>query len=321
MRDSVNTSKVSSGSHSFQGSQEESIRYDIEDDEISLLDLMVVIMDNLWLLILGPIFAGLIALGVAFLMTPIYTAKTTVIPPGQPSGGGASAILGQLGGLAALAGGALPPAAGKHMAYLDSDLIRDELIKRFDLQKRYETEFLAQTRATLKDATKITDDKKSGLVAIEVTDRDPAFAAKVANAYVEILSRLLGEAALDDARLRRAFLEKQLAEAMRKSYQSPQVRDAMVLSLVQQTESARLEEMRPNPNIVQVDVAQAPELKSGPKRALIAVITSLATGFLLLLFVFVRQALVNAGKDKESVEKINRIRRRLFLRPLPPPAS
>ena len=111
MRDSVNTSKVSSGSHSFQGSQEESIRYDIEDDEISLLDLMVVIMDNLWLLILGPIFAGLIALGVAFQMTPVYTAKTTVIPPGQPSGGGASAILGQLVGLAALAGGALSPAA------------------------------------------------------------------------------------------------------------------------------------------------------------------------------------------------------------------
>jgi uncharacterized protein involved in exopolysaccharide biosynthesis len=297
----------------------DSIASGIEDDEISLLDLMVVVMDNLWLLILGPIFAGLIALGVAFQMTPVFTAKTTVIPPGQPSGAGASALFGQLGGLGAIAG--LSPAAGKHMAYLDSDLIRDELIKRFDLQKRYETEYLVQTRAALKGATKITDDKKSGLVAIEFTDKDPMFAAQVANAYVEILSRLLGEAALEDARLRREFLQKQLNEAMRKSYQSPQVRDAMVLSLVQQTESARLEEMRPNPNIVQVDVAQAPELKSGPKRALIAVITSLATGFLLLLFVFVRQALANAGQDKESVEKINRIRRRLFLRPLPPPAT
>jgi uncharacterized protein involved in exopolysaccharide biosynthesis len=310
-----------SGQSGIAGYQPETVSTGVEDDEISLLDLMVVVMDNLWLLILGPIFAGLIALGVAFQMTPVYTAKTTVIPPGQPSGGGASAVLGQLGGLAALAGGALSPAAGKHMAYLDSDLIRDELIKRFDLQKRYETEFLSQTRAALKGATKITDDKKSGLVAIEFTDKDPVFAANVANAYVEILSRLLGEAALDDARLRRAFLEKQLAEAMRKSYQSPQVRDAMVLSLVQQTESARLEEMRPNPNIVQVDVAQAPDLKSGPKRALIAVITSLATGFLLLLFVFVRQALANAGQDKESVEKINRIRRRLFLAPLPPATS
>ena len=77
-----------------------------DEDEISFLDLFGVIAENLRLLIIGPMVAGLIGLGVAFWMTPIFTAKTTIIPPGQNTSGGAAALLGHLGGLGALAGGA-----------------------------------------------------------------------------------------------------------------------------------------------------------------------------------------------------------------------
>lgn len=289
-----------------------------DEDEISLLDLLLVIAENIKLLIIGPILAGLVALGYAYNMTPVFTAKTTIIPPAtQGSGGGtAAAILGQLGGLGGLVGGALP-ASGKHMAYLDSDLLRDEIIQKFDLQKRWEHKFLTQTRQALKAAAIVKDDKKTGLITIEFTDKDPKFAADVTNAYVAVLSRLLGEAAIDDARARREFLEKQIVEATRKSYQSPQVRDAVIQGLVREFETTRLAEQQPNPNIVQVDVAKAPELKSGPKLALIAVITSLATGFLLLLYVFIRRAMSNAGQDPESAEKLGRIRRAFGLRAKP----
>jgi hypothetical protein len=138
----------------------------------------------------------------------------------------------------------------------------------------------------------------------------------VVNQTVKVLGRLLGQAALEDARARRVFLETQVEEALRKSYQSPQVREAVIQGLIRQTETARLEERQPNPNVVQVDVATPPELKSGPKRALIAVITTLATGFLTLLFVFVRKALLNSGEDPESRSKINQIRRKLGMRAL-----
>ena len=286
----------------------------MDEDEISLLDLMVTIMDNLWLLILGPLAAGLLALGYAFTVTPVFTAKTTIIPPSQASGGAAAAIMGQLGALGGLAGGALNVSVGKHIAYLNSDLLLDDVIKTFDLKKRYEHEYLTKTREALRDTLRIQDDKKTGLLTIEFTDIDPAFAAQVVNHTVKVLERLLGEAALEDARARRVFLEKQVEEALRKSYQSPQVRDAVIQGLIRQTETARLEEQQPNPNVVQVDVAAPPELKSGPRKALIAVITTLATGFLLLLFVFVRQALRNAGQDPESRGKINQIRRRLGMR-------
>jgi len=284
-----------------------------DEDEISLLDLLLVVSENIKLLVLGPIFTGVVALGYStFQMTPVFTAKTTVIPPStQGSGSGAAAaILGQLGGLGGLGGlvGGAIANQGKHMAYLDSDLLRDEIIQKFGLQKRWEHKFLTQTRSTLKAAVKIKDDKKTGLITLEFEDKDPKFAADLVNAYVAVLSRLLGEAAIEDARLRREFLERQITEATRKSYQSPQVRDAVIQGLVREFETTRLAEQQPNPNIVQVDVAKAPELKSGPKRALISVITSLATGFALLLFVFIRQAMRNAGQDPESAGKLARIR-------------
>jgi uncharacterized protein involved in exopolysaccharide biosynthesis len=57
-----------------------------------------------------------------------------------------------------------------------------------------------------------------------------------------------------------------------------------------------------------LDAAQPPERKSKPKKAQIAVLTTLATGFALLLFVFVRQALRNARQDAESAAKLAQLR-------------
>ena len=56
---------------------------------------------------------------------------------------------------------------------------------------------------------------------------------------------------------------------------------------------------------------QTPTLAQKPmptKRALIAVIAALASGFALLLFVFVRKALVNAAANPESAKKIAQIK-------------
>ena len=75
-----------------------------------------------------------------------------------------------------------------------------------------------------------------------------------------------------------------------------------------QFEMAKLDESREGATIQVIDPATAPELKSKPKKALIAVLATLATGFLLLLWVFVRQALKNAAQDTESAQKLAGIR-------------
>jgi uncharacterized protein involved in exopolysaccharide biosynthesis len=280
-----------------------------QDDEFSLLDLATVIVESLKLLILGPLAAGILALGYSFLITPTFTAKTTMIPPGQSSGGGSAALLGQLGGLGALAGTSIKSPVDQYLAYLESNTLRDELIEKFKLRERYEAQYQQEARLNLKANVKATADKKSGLITIEVSDKDPKFAADLANAYVQALSHLIGELALKEAKVKRELLEKQITEAMQKSYQSPMVREAMIQSLIREYETARLDERKENPFLAQVDVAEVPELKAKPKKALIAVVTTLAVGFFLLLFVFIRSALRNAEQDPESKEKLSGLKK------------
>jgi uncharacterized protein involved in exopolysaccharide biosynthesis len=52
-----------------------------QDDEISLLDLVEPLVERIWLLILGPLFTGILALAVSFLTPPTFTAKTVLMPP------------------------------------------------------------------------------------------------------------------------------------------------------------------------------------------------------------------------------------------------
>jgi capsular polysaccharide biosynthesis protein len=277
------------------------------EDEISLLDLATVIVENLKLLILGPLTAGLLALGISFLITPTFTAKTTILPPVS---GGASNLLGALGGLGDIAGAAagLKNPSEQFVAYLKSDSLRNSLIADFDLQKRYDQEYLVNTRKSLEGKVKVAAEKQSGLISIEVDDEDPVFAAKLANAHVSKLQELVGRVAAQEAKDRREFMESQIYEAMKKNYQSPMVREMIIQGLIRSYETARIDEQKAGPTFSQVDVAIEPELKSKPKKALIAVITTLAVGFLLLLFVFIRKSLQNADNDPEAKEKINKLK-------------
>ena len=76
-----------------------------EEDEISLLDLLLVLVDNLRLLLLGPLAIGLAALGISFVIPPTYTATTVILPPQQQQSS-ASMMLQSLGALGGLASGA-----------------------------------------------------------------------------------------------------------------------------------------------------------------------------------------------------------------------
>ena len=52
----------------------------IQDDEISLLDLALTVAENLRLLIIGPIAAGLIALGVSSLLPKTFESVAGLDP-------------------------------------------------------------------------------------------------------------------------------------------------------------------------------------------------------------------------------------------------
>ena len=184
---------------------------DDEDDSVSLLDLALPLVEHWKLWILGSLAIGLAALGIAFLMTPIYTARTSFLPPQQQQSGLASALA-SLGGLAGLAGaaGAVKSPADQYVALMQSATATDRLIDRFDLVKLYESKYRFEARRTLEERTRIAVGKKDGLISVEVDDKSPQRAADMANAYVDELRRLTSVLAVSEAQQRRVFFEKEL---------------------------------------------------------------------------------------------------------------
>jgi uncharacterized protein involved in exopolysaccharide biosynthesis len=183
-----------------------------DDDEISLLDLLQVVADNLRLLVLGPLAAGLLALAYSFTITPTFTATTKFMPPQQQQSGAAAMLagLGALGGLAGAAGIKSP--ADQYVAFLKSNSVQDVLVDRFKLLDRYETKFREDARIALGGSVQIASGK-DGLITIDASDKDPAFAAQLANAHVEELGKLLNRLAVTEAQQRRLFFEKQLGNS------------------------------------------------------------------------------------------------------------
>jgi uncharacterized protein involved in exopolysaccharide biosynthesis len=78
-----------------------------------------------------------------------------------------------------------------------------------------------------------------------------------------------------------------------------------------QFELAKVDESREGAVIQVLDVAQPPEKKAKPTKALIAIIATLASGFALLLFVFVRSAIRNASQDPETNDRIQALKKSL----------
>jgi tyrosine-protein kinase Etk/Wzc len=364
------------------------------EDEISLLDLLQTIVDNLRLLILGPLVVGLVALGISFAVPPTFTATVKFLPPQQQQSAAASmlASLGGLGGLAGAAAGIKNP-ADQYLAFMKSNSVQDALIERFKLEERYATQFKTDTRAVLTGSTRAVSGK-DGLISIEIDDKDPQFAADLANAHVQELQQLLARLAVTEAQQRRAFFEKQLSPVQAKmiaaeqalratgvnssvlksnptsavaavaalkaqvtaqevkvgamrgylvdtapdfkqalnelsnlraqlakqekdepasaagqgdyvaKYREFKYQETLFDLFAKQFELAKIDESREGAVIQVLDAAQPPEKKAKPKKALIAIIATLAAGFALLLFVFIRQALRNANKDPESAQKL-----------------
>ncbi len=184
-----------------------------EDDEISLIDLAIALGEEKKTLFAVPAITTTLAIVASLLMTPIFTAKTVMMPPQQQQSGAASALA-SLGALAGLAGGAagIKSPDEMYIAFMQGESLQNAVIKKLGLQERYEKKTLFETREHLKQIVKIASDKKSGLITIEADDKDPEFAAKLANTHVEELRSLMGRLAVTDAQQRRVFFEQAITK-------------------------------------------------------------------------------------------------------------
>lgn len=159
----------------------------------------------------------------AFLLPKSYDSTTQLMPP-DSSSSGALALLSGIGGSdsdgASASGSGLAGMAASMLgmrttgatfiSVLKSQTVADRLIDRFDLRKVYYIKTYRDTRKKLAARTTIDEDKKSGVISITVTDRDPQRAAALARAYVEELDRLVAELNTSGAHRERVFLEGRL---------------------------------------------------------------------------------------------------------------
>ena len=181
------------------------------EEELSLLDIFNVLWRKKFFIIFVTFIFGLTALIYAFTRDFTYRAECRILPP---QGRGSSSILSQFGGLADFVG--LPTAAtsGQMMiGILQGDSVVDAIIDKFNLMNRYSQDIRLRARTTTISNLETAEDNKSGIISIAFIDKEPKFAADVANAFVVELQRKLQEVSLADAQQRRNFFENQLKQA------------------------------------------------------------------------------------------------------------
>jgi len=188
-----------------------------EDDDsgpqVSLVDLMTWLGQGKRTVALATIVATVVALAIAFLQTPMYTARITLLPPGSQQQSGSAAALAALGSLGGLAGGLGAKTPDElYVALLKSDSVARALDERLGLKKRYEVKNFEALRKTLPKYIRVSSDKKSGVIAVEVDDEEPQFAADLANSHAVELMKVLSRLAVSEAQQRRVFYEQQLKD-------------------------------------------------------------------------------------------------------------
>jgi tyrosine-protein kinase Etk/Wzc len=184
-----------------------------EEANISGLELAIVLAKHKLLIVTITLGAALLSAVVSLALPNVYTGIAKLLPP-QQNQSAAAMLLGQLGGLAPLAGNSLGIKNPNdiYVGMLKSRTVADNLIARFNLEKLYETNTMVQTRQELEERSTITAGK-DGLISIEYDDEDPKRAAAIANAYVEELQKLSQSLAVTEAAQRRLFFERQVKQA------------------------------------------------------------------------------------------------------------
>ncbi len=187
-------------------------------NSIDALDILLVLSSRRRFIAMFTLITTVIGLAIWLILKPYYTATAIIMPPQQQSS--ASGLMGQLGSLVSMGGGAIGGSslgsslgmksqADMYVGILESRTIADQLIAKFNLQKEYDRKTLADTRTSLKKTSKF-EVQKDGLIHIEVTDKDPRRASDMANAYVDQLYGKNADLVVAEASQRKVFFDEQL---------------------------------------------------------------------------------------------------------------
>jgi uncharacterized protein involved in exopolysaccharide biosynthesis len=192
-------------------SENESEMREAAAPEIDLLDAAIVVAAHKRTVVRVVLFAAVASVVVSLLLPSKYTGQTNILPP-QQNQSIASALLNQLGPMAALAGRDMGGGRGSSdlfVAMLKSRTVEEAVIREFGLMSVYGKKTMQDTRKKLESNTSIFAGKE-GIISISFEDKDPSRAAAVANGFVDQLFGLNKTLAVTEAGQRRVFFEQQL---------------------------------------------------------------------------------------------------------------
>jgi len=177
----------------------------------------------LWLRRRFLVLAGAVALAASVILVLLipksYKSTARIMPPEQTNGASSMLALASrsstLNPISLLASGVL----GNHsttalfVSLLQSGTVSDHLVKRFELQHVYHKRYRIDAAKRLARNTEITDDKRSGVITIQVSDHDPHRARDIAQAYLDELNNLVRQTSNSSAHQERTFLQQRLGGA------------------------------------------------------------------------------------------------------------
>ena len=272
--------------------------YSGANDEVGLLDLLVTLAENVKLLVLGSLFVGICALGIGFLLPKTFQS-VAVLQAEQ-----ATASL------------------------MTTASVLDPVIAALGLAKEVSVE---EARTKLRGDIKAAVGRNDKLLTLTVSARAPAQANAIAEA---VLQQTFQESRPKGSM--RVRLESQLSEANSRLENAQNASKGVLKRLessgggveeargyaellnatgAAQTQISALEAQLEG--VSEAQLVQAPTLPqkpSQPKKALIAIGATLAAGFALLLFIFMRQALRTTSESETNAAKVLRIRTSLGLK-------
>ena len=291
------------------------------DDEIDLRELFSVLWAGEKLIVgITAIFA-LVAVFYALSIPNQYRA-TAIVSPAQDSGGGLSGALGQLGGLASLAGVSIGGGESSE-AQVAQEIMRSRgFIEEFISENKLAVEVFAaegwnmsgnqleidpdiydvdsslwvrdipagkalvpsgwELYEKFSEMFSVSEDKKTGMISISVEYFSPELAKNWVDKLIVGINQHMQSRKLEKVNINIQYLEAQIEKTS-----IAEMREVFYTIIEEQIKSKMLAEASPEYAFVTVSPAMVPEEKSQPKRALICILGTLLGGMLSVLWVLV----------------------------------
>jgi uncharacterized protein involved in exopolysaccharide biosynthesis len=306
------------------------------DDEIDLKELFLALWKGKWIIVATTFVFAVGAVLFAISQPNTYKADTLLAPAESSGQGGLAKMAGQLGGLAALAGvnvgGGESSQTDLAVQVMKSRQFVEHFIQKHDLlvpimaakewdansntlvldEEAYDpstSKWLREPKGLrgaepsaqeayevfIKNMFSVSQDKESGLYTVSVEHFSPFLAQQWTTWLVEDINKVMRERVIAESTQNLDYLSEQLNKTSVAEMQS-----AFYQIVEEQTKSLMLAEVQEEFIFKVVDPAVVPELKAGPKRALICVLGTLLGGMLGVAIVLVRFAF--RKEDDEALE-------------------